>query len=161
MGIGGGGGNRQRGPVRSYVLYFERLTGWAAEGQGCGGRPVRGSRAQGVHWSGSQIETGAVPALRRSRDQKNRNTEENWLAKARMRFEAGGVFGDLGAICRAHRAIPGRIWLRQEPHLCKATASHRVGCLVCLRQVADSDELLQCAPCMVLLARLHLPGHSA
>src|ERR1700676_651935 len=64
MGIGGGGGNRQRGPVRSYVLYFERLTGWAAEGQGCGGRAVRGSRAQGVHWSRSQIETGVVPAPR-------------------------------------------------------------------------------------------------
>ena len=51
-------GNRQRGPVRSYVLYFERLTGWAAGGQGAAAGPVREGEEPGVHWSESQIETG-------------------------------------------------------------------------------------------------------
>jgi len=34
VGIGGGASNSQSAPVRSYVLYFERLTGWAAERTG-------------------------------------------------------------------------------------------------------------------------------
>ena len=34
MEVGGVVGNSQRGPVRTYVLYFERLTGWAWEEQG-------------------------------------------------------------------------------------------------------------------------------
>lgn len=34
MGIRGGPSNSQRGPVRTYVLYFERLTGWTWEEQG-------------------------------------------------------------------------------------------------------------------------------
>lgn len=34
IGIGGEAGNRQSGPVRTYVLYFERLTSWTLYGQG-------------------------------------------------------------------------------------------------------------------------------
>ena len=36
VGFCGGAGNSQSAPVRSYVLYFERLAGWAEEGQGLG-----------------------------------------------------------------------------------------------------------------------------
>src|SRR5260370_13997506 len=36
VGFCGGAGNSQSAPVRSYVLYFERLAGWAEEGQGPG-----------------------------------------------------------------------------------------------------------------------------
>src|SRR6267378_1882660 len=45
------GGNRQSGPVRGYVLYFERLAGRAIGRTGMGGEPVRRCGKQGVQWS--------------------------------------------------------------------------------------------------------------
>ena len=59
--IGGGGGNSQNAPVRMYVLYFERLTGWAWEGQGRWGSACTGDRPVGWPRGVSQVETGGVP----------------------------------------------------------------------------------------------------
>jgi hypothetical protein len=39
-------GNSQRAPVRSYVLYFERLAGRAEEGQGGGAGLSRGAESR-------------------------------------------------------------------------------------------------------------------
>jgi len=61
LGIWGGMGNSQSAPVRSYVLYFERLAGWAKEGQGAVAGPVRGNGTGGWTTGVSQDETGIVP----------------------------------------------------------------------------------------------------
>ena len=63
LGIWGGMGNSQSAPVRSYVLYFERLAGWAKEGQGAAAGPVRGNGTNGLTKEVSQDETGVVPGL--------------------------------------------------------------------------------------------------
>ncbi len=47
VGFRGRVGNSQNAPVRSYVLYFERLAGWAEEGQGAWIWPVRKSGVKG------------------------------------------------------------------------------------------------------------------
>ncbi len=47
VGFPGRVGNSQNAPVRSYVLYFERLAGRAEEGQGAWVGPVRGNGVKG------------------------------------------------------------------------------------------------------------------
>jgi hypothetical protein len=56
-------GNSQSAPVRSYVLYFERLAGWAEKGQGAAAGPVRGNGTNRWTKGVSQDETGIVPGL--------------------------------------------------------------------------------------------------
>jgi hydrogenase maturation factor HypF (carbamoyltransferase family) len=53
-----------------YVLYFERLTGWAAEGQGERFGPVRGSGPKSVRKGASQVETGRLCQGKRLYDQQ-------------------------------------------------------------------------------------------
>src|ERR1700674_1948652 len=60
VGFWGGPSNSQSAPVRSYVLYFERLAGWTEKGQ------VRGGACPGERFDGwtkglSRDETRAVP----------------------------------------------------------------------------------------------------
>src|SRR5712664_1121096 len=103
VGIWGGAGNSQSALVRSYVLYFERLAGWAQEGQGAEAGPVRGSGPMRGRRGRRKLKQGLcriVARRERETSRARRVSAESSLKQSNLARMTGGVFRELSRRCR-------------------------------------------------------------